>query len=262
MTVCPSFLAMHSVSYRVPRQHTLILNNISLNLCAGERVGLIGASGSGKTTLLSLLLALIPATQGDIYCQQRPLRPTSVRKLRWYRRLVQYVPQDPAASLNPFMTVRETLSEPLRYLAMTRPDEALIHAALKQVQLDPALANRAVSTLSGGQAQRVAIARAMGLQPAFLLADEPVSGLDMPLREEMTTMLARLADESGMGILMVSHDISSVAALCSRTLVMDKGQIIEDSPTSRLLISPAHAETRRLIAAIPRVSVSNLDEKD
>lgn len=252
------FLTMDGVSYRPPYTAQPLLHDITLHMQAGERIGLVGRSGSGKSTLLNLLLALAPTTQGSICCLQQPVRPGSVRSLRDYRRRVQYIPQDPATSLHPQMRVSDLLLEPLRRLGHERDPARRIAEVLDQVGLAGSIAHQCAGQLSGGQAQRVAIARAIILRPDFLLADEPLSSLDLPLREQITALFAHLAAETGMGMLMVSHDMACVAALCPRMVVLEQGQIVEDRPTAQLLAGPAHPCTRALLAAVPRLTAPRL----
>ncbi|MFJ3355666.1 ABC transporter ATP-binding protein [Serratia liquefaciens] len=227
------------------------LQPTDLNLYSAQRVGLVGCSGAGKSTLLKLLLALEAADAGHILCQGEEIRPAPVHRLRWYRRLVQYVPQDAHASLNPRHRVVELITAPLRQLGPRQDWGIAAERALRQVELDESLLYVRAGQLSGGQAQRVALARAIALKPRFLLADEPVSGLDLPLRQQIIALLDQIARQQNMGMLLVSHDISLVAALCQRTLVMASGVIVEDRPTHELLHAPRHSATRRLIDAIP-----------
>lgn len=227
------------------------LKPTDLNLYPEDRVGLVGCSGAGKSTLLKLLLALEAPDTGHIMCQGEEIRPAPVHRLRWYRRLVQYVPQDAHASLNPRHTVAELITAPLRQLTPPQDWGIAAERALRQVELDEGLLYARPGQLSGGQAQRVALARAIALKPRFLLADEPVSGLDLPLRQQIIALLDQIARRQNMGMLLVSHDISLVAALCQRTLVMAAGVIVEDRPTHELLHTPRHSATRDLIGAIP-----------
>lgn len=227
------------------------LQHVSLDLHAGERVALVGASGCGKSTLLKILLALESPIQGTVHCQGREVRPDRVSRLRWYRRLVQYIPQDPAGSLAPHASVFALIAEPLRQLGMTENLKQTVCEVLEQVDLPLTLLHQRAESLSGGQAQRVAIARAIALRPAFLLADEPVSGLDLPLRQQITTLLDTLSRRHGMGLLLVSHDLSVVAALCQRVLVMYNGSLVEDRPLPELLAEPFHFHTQALLAAVP-----------
>lgn len=230
-----------------------VMNNIDLTLYPGERVGLVGLSGSGKTTLLRSLLAIEAPDSGTITCQQRDVRPASSAKLRWYRQAVQYIPQDPASSLDPRMSVRALVAEPLIRLQVDCDPGERAREVLEQVGLDAQFLDRQPHELSGGQAQRVAIARAIATRPRFLLADEPLSGLDLPVRAQVISVLKKLCDESGTGLLMVSHDLSVVANLCQRTLVMDDGNIVEDRPTAALWRHPRHPVTIALINAVSQL---------
>lgn len=235
------------------RERKQIMNNIDLTLYSGERVGLVGLSGSGKTTLLRSLLAIEAPDSGSISCQQRDVRPTATAKLRWFRRLVQYIPQDPASSLDPRMSVRALVQEPLIRLRVDcNPDERT-REVLEQVGLGGQFLDRHPHELSGGQAQRVAIARAIATRPRFLLADEPLSGLDLPIRAQVINVLKQLCDENGTGLLMVSHDLAVVTNLCQRTLVMDDGRIVEDRPTAALWRHPRHPVTLALINAVSQL---------
>lgn len=239
-----------------------IFHDLSLNMQQHERVGLVGASGCGKSTLLKTLLALEAPERGAVYCDGNLIKPGSVRSLIWYRRRVQYIPQDPAGSLAPRQRVADLLIEPLKRL---RPDEnghvsenhsAHLREVMDQVGLSATLLNKIAGQLSGGQAQRVALARALMVRPEFLLADEPVSGLDLPLREQIKALLAQVTEQNKMGLLMVSHDISMLAGLCDRMLIMDNGRIIEDRPTVDVLASPQQPHTTRLLRAVPSLAAS------
>ncbi|WP_409159382.1 ABC transporter ATP-binding protein [Pectobacterium sp. B2J-2] len=251
---------------RLPWQKTnpasAIFHDLSLNLQQHERVGLVGASGCGKSTLLKTLLALEAPESGAVYCDGNLIKPGSVRSLLWYRRRVQYIPQDPAGSLAPRQRVADLLIEPLKRLRPTEnthsseKNAARLRDVMDQVGLSTVLLDKVAGQLSGGQAQRVALARALMVRPEFLLADEPVSGLDLPLREQIKALLQQVTEQNKMGLLMVSHDISMLAGLCDRMLVMDNGRIIEDRPTVDVLASPQQAHTARLLQAVPALSTS------
>lgn len=234
-------------------QRRPVLRDVNLQVDGGRRVGLVGSSGSGKTTLLRCLLALDATDSGEVSCDGRLVAPAPVRSLRWFRRLVQYVPQDPASSLNPRMSVAELVAEPLRRLAVPGHHPTLVAEALAKVELSRELVDRRVGELSGGQGQRVALARAVVTRPAVLLADEPVSGLDLPLRNQVLAVLAQLSAEHGTGIVLVSHDLSAVAQLCERVVVLHEGRVVEDRPTPDLLHDPWHPASLALLAAVPRL---------
>ncbi len=247
-----------SRSYTTPRRSLFrpgtphrALADVSLSLQPGERVGLVGMSGSGKSTLLRALLAIEQPDEGEVRCQCKTVAPASVAALRWYRRAVQYIPQDPAASLDPRMSVEALVTEPLIRLHVDCDLVQRAREALDQVGLDRRFLARRPHELSGGQAQRVAIARAIATRPAFLLADEPVSGLDLPIRQQVVAVFESLSRTTGAGLLIVSHDLAVFAALCERTVVMHEGRIVEDRPTADLLGEPRHSHTRELIAAVP-----------
>ncbi|MDV8149761.1 ABC transporter ATP-binding protein [Arthrobacter sp. B10-11] len=227
------------------------LNDVSLAVPSGSSIGLVGSSGAGKSTLLRTLLALEKPGNGTVEIAGCPVRPGSASSLRWYRRLVQYVPQNPAGSLDPRMNVEDLLTEPLRQLCVDGHHAVMIRTALERVGLDDSLLRRRPAELSGGQNQRVAIARALVPAPQILLADEPVSGLDLPLRNSALSLLRELVHRDGLGLLFVSHDLSAVAGLCSRTVVLAAGRIVEQGPTRELFSAPQHPCTRELIESIP-----------
>ncbi|HMQ65495.1 MAG TPA: ATP-binding cassette domain-containing protein [Arachnia sp.] len=239
------------------RRRTLTaLRPTQLRIEPGERVGIVGVSGSGKTTMLRLMLAIEGSDTGVVRCESNEVAPASVRKLKWYRRKVQYVPQDPASTLHPLMTVGQLVEEPLVRLGVPGDHREMVHEALHAVNLDDSFLHRRANELSGGQAQRLALARAIATRPDFLLADEPVSGLDLPMREQIVALLRRISEERGTGIAVVSHDLSMIASLCERTVVMYGGEIVEDRPTRELLVDPAHARTRELLDAIPTLHMA------
>ncbi len=237
------------------REMKTALHSTSLTIGAGERVGIVGVSGSGKTTLLRLMLALDTTDTGAVTCQGKEVYPAEVKQLKWYRRKVQYVPQDPASTLDPLMTVRKLVREPLVRLGVPGDHDEMVREALTSVGLDEKFMNRRANELSGGQAQRLAIARAIATRPDFLLADEPVSGLDLPMRESIVALMRNVSEERGTGIVVVSHDLSMVASLCERTVVMHAGEIVEDRPTKQLLTEPRHERTRELLDAIPTLHI-------
>ncbi len=220
-----------------------------LTVPSGRGVGLVGSSGSGKSTLLRTLLAMESPDSGSVVLRDRMIRQGSLTSLRWFRREVQYVPQDPASSLDPRMTVEQLLREPLVCLSIGGNHSEQIRDALRRVELPEATFERRPAELSGGQNQRVAIARALVVRPAILIADEPVSGLDLPLRHQVLDVLHMLIKDQGLGLLLVSHDLDAVASVCTRTAVLAEGRIVEEGPTGQILNDARHPATRELNAA-------------
>ncbi len=240
-------------SHHSTRGSVTALAGVDLTLDAGERVGIVGASGSGKSTLLRTLLALETPDSGHVSYAGRPVLPGPARRLRWFRREVQYVPQDPAGSLDPRRTVGALVAEPLRRLGVDGDHRARVTEVLAAVGLDGRFLDRRPGELSGGQCQRVAIARALAPGARVLLADEPVSGLDLPLRRQVLDVLGEVGERLGTAMLVVTHDLSVVSRLCHRCVVLSAGRVVEDAPTGELLSAPRHEDTRRLLAGVPRL---------
>ncbi|WP_284755431.1 dipeptide/oligopeptide/nickel ABC transporter ATP-binding protein [Arthrobacter sp. efr-133-R2A-120] len=225
------------------------LQDVSLSIAMGDSIGLVGGSGAGKSTLLRILLALEKPDAGTVTFNDAPVVPGPAPSLRWYRRAVQYIPQNPAASLDPGMNVERLLLEPLRQLRIDGDHRRMILDALQRVDLDPGMLTRRPRELSGGQKQRVAIARALVPAPIFLLADEPVSGLDLPLRNTVLALIEQLVHRDGLGLLFVSHDLAAVARLCSQTLVLSGGRIVEQGSTAAVYAKPQTVEAKELVTA-------------
>lgn len=257
------FLVLNALnySYRTAKKKHTIIDSLSLSIGQQERVGLVGESGSGKSTLLKLILGLAAPQTGQIHCAGMPIIHSPWQTLKNYRRLVQYIPQDPHTALPPTQTVAKLLAEPLKRLAVGKPCQAALERAVKQVELPVSILYKKAGELSGGQAQRIALARALIIQPKFLLADEPTSGLDLPLREQIKSLLKRVCHENQMGLLVVTHDISLVSDLCERMLVMHQGQIIEDGATGEVIASPVHLYSQKLIEAVPRIDFHHLHDQ-
>ncbi|SFN31294.1 peptide/nickel transport system ATP-binding protein [Pseudonocardia ammonioxydans] len=225
------------------------LDGVDLALGAGERVGLAGPSGAGKSSLLRILLGLDRPDRGAVTVAGRPIGAGPVRAQRWFRRTVQYVPQDPATSLNPRMTVHDLVAEPLHRLDVPGDPAAAVRAALDRVGLAAGLAGRRPGELSGGQAQRAALARALVVRPRLLLADEPVGGLDPVLRDHVVDLLDTTCERSGAGLLLIAHDLDVLGALCSRLVVLHAGRVVEDGPTADVTARPGHPVTAELVEA-------------
>ncbi|MDV7090229.1 ABC transporter ATP-binding protein [Rhodococcus opacus] len=229
------------------------LDGVDLEVRPGTRTAVVGESGSGKTTLLRMLLALDRPDAGSVELDSAAVAPGSARSLRWFRRRVQYIPQDPATSLDPRRSVVDLVATPLRLLGLGGDHSALARNALAAVGLDQKFFERRPSELSGGQNQRVAIARAVACEPDYLLADEPVSGLDLDLREQVLTVLDDLSARTSTALLVVTHDLSVVARLCGDISVMCDGRIVETGKSADVLTTPAHPHTRALLDAVPRL---------
>ena len=233
-----------------------VLDRISLAVRPGEVVGVVGESGSGKTTLARTVLRAIAPSEGRVWIAGTDVTHLRGRTLRTWRRsgTVQYVFQDPLRSLDPGLPVGESIVEGLRIARVPRADATLQReAALQAVGLDEDLIRRLPSGLSGGQRQRAAIARALVVEPRLLVLDEPVSALDAASRDRVVQALIALRDRRGsdLAMLVISHDIGSLAAMSDRLVVLNQGQIIEDGPTRRVVAEPQHPYTRRLIESVP-----------
>lgn len=216
-------------------------------------MGLVGESGCGKSTLARAVLRLIEPTEGEVLLQGKPIIGLSPAALRSLRAEAQMVFQDPFASLNPRMSVRDLITEPARIAGRIRPQEArdLAVDLLGKVGLEPGVADRYPHQFSGGQRQRLCIARALSVQPALIVADEPVSALDVSVARQVTDLMADVLAREGMALLFISHDMAVVERVSHRIAVMQAGRIVETGPTAQVLANPAHPYARRLLAAVP-----------
>ncbi len=221
----------------------------------GETVGLVGESGSGKSTLGRVMLGLTPATSGAVVFDGKPLESLSADELRRQRRRMQIVFQDPFGSLDPRRRVGAQIADGLAIheLAGASERNARVAALLTKVGLDPSHAKRFPHEFSGGQRQRIGIARALATTPEFLVADEPVSALDVSIQAQIVQLLISLQAELGLAMLFISHDLSIVRHLCHRVMVMYLGRVVEEGPAQKLFAAPAHPYSRALISATPKL---------
>jgi peptide/nickel transport system ATP-binding protein len=236
-----------SKRYRLPRTsllrpaaHVTAVEGVSLRLREGESVGVVGESGSGKTTLVRLLLGLERPDEGRVAYRGGSLR-----------REVQVVFQDPVSALDPRMRVRDLILEPVRVLRLPEAGAARAREMLEAVGLPAAAAHRYPHEFSGGQRQRIAIARALAPRPRVLLADEPVSALDVSVRAQILNLLEDLRVGFDLTLVLVSHDLSVVRQMCDRVLVMYRGQVVEEGETRALFRAPRHPYTRALLDSVP-----------
>lgn len=243
------------VEYPDGGRRVTAVDGVSFELARGETLGLVGESGCGKSSLARTLLRLQPATAGRVEFDGADLAVLRPEPLRRLRRSMQYVFQDSAGSLNPRMQVRKLVAETLRAHDVPKAQHVeLVERALTRVGLRPEVTDRYPHQLSGGQRQRVNIARALVIEPSLLVADEPVSALDVSVQSQVLNLLLDLKSEMQLTCMFVSHNLAVVAYLCDRIAVMYLGRIVEIGPTDELIRNPAHPYTRALLAAVPSVA--------
>ncbi len=229
------------------------VRNVDLSIKPGESTGLVGESGCGKSTLARCAIRLLEPEAGSILFEGTDLSRLSGPELRKIRRNFQMIFQDPAASLDPRLTVAAAIAEPLEAHRLgTRRERGLRVAELMEsVALDPGLADRRPAMLSGGQQQRVVIARALALRPRLLIADEPVSALDASVQVQILNLLADLQRRLGIALMMISHSLAVVHYMCSHIRVMYLGKIVEESAAEPFFRGPQHPYSRLLLACMP-----------
>lgn len=229
------------------------VDGVNLALKRGEVLGLVGESGCGKSTLARTIMQLVPTTGGTVVLEGRNLTGCSVDEMTVVRRDLQMVFQDPYASLNPRMTVFATLAEPLLVHGVCKGDEvvARVTELMKTVGLAPRFMQKYPHEFSGGQRQRIAIARALALRPKIIIADEPVSALDVSIQAQILNLLSQLVRKMGLSLVFIAHDLSVVRHISDRVAVMYLGKIVELGPAAEVIDHPQHPYTRALVSAIP-----------
>lgn len=244
---------------RLVRVYTLVraVNGVSFDIGQGETLSVVGESGCGKSTLARTVIGLYPPESGEIYYRGERIDNLSPAKMLAYRTKMQMVFQDPYASLNPRMTVRQTLEEPVRFHKKVQGSNSAIKdrvaEVMKQVGVDPAWAERYPHEFSGGQRQRISIARALVVDPEFIIADEPISALDVSIQAQILNLLMDAQEQRRLTYMFISHDLSVVRHISTRVAVMYLGAVCELSPTEILFSTPRHPYTRALLSAIPRL---------
>jgi peptide/nickel transport system ATP-binding protein len=246
-----------SVRFAVRGETVRAVDHVDLRCNAGEIVALVGQSGSGKTTLARTILGLQRQTSGDVLFRGAPLG-RGRRALKDYRRQVQFVLQDPTASLNPKHSVYDAVAEGPRLHSLPGDERERVSRALRGAELSPpeSFFSAIPQELSGGQRQRVVIAGALALDPSFLVADEPVASLDASARGEILALFMRLKYELGLGALIITHDLGLAWNIADRVVVMRQGVIVEEGPVEEVLLAPKHEYTQQLLSVVPSALVA------
>jgi len=243
---------------RIVRRRTVVkaLNEVSLTIKPQETIGIVGESGCGKSTLARVVLGLYPPNSGEIYYQNSRIDNLTPQKMLPFRSKMQMIFQDPYASLNPRMTVQKTLEEPVTFHNKSITSQEIkdrIAEVMMQVGVEPSWATRYPHEFSGGQRQRISIARALMVDPEFIVADEPVSALDVSIQAQILNLLMEAQEKRGLTYMFITHDLSVVEHICSRVAVMYLGTICELAATKELFKSPRHPYTQALLSAIPEL---------
>ncbi|MFX0538626.1 ATP-binding cassette domain-containing protein [Ornithinimicrobium sp. Y1847] len=238
-------------SLRQPAPVVHAVRDVSATIGRGERFGIVGESGSGKSTLLKLICGLDRPTSGEVYVEGRPIHDQSPRRLGWLRERLQLVFQDPMSSLDPRMRVRDIVAEPLVAQGKRSGNKDRVVELLERVGLSAEAADRYPHQFSGGQRQRISVARALAPDPHILVADEPVSALDVSVRAQVLNLIDEVVEGFDLTLIFVSHDLSVVRHVCDRVAVMRQGEFVEVAPTEDLFDAPQHEYTRSLLAAVP-----------
>ncbi|MEL0622328.1 oligopeptide/dipeptide ABC transporter ATP-binding protein [Marinomonas arenicola] len=232
------------------------LNGVNLTINQGETLCVVGETGCGKSTLARVLMGLTPASSGEVHYQDQRIDHLNDRQRMLFRRRMQMVFQNPYASLNPRMTVYQTLSEPISFhnpqLSASQVDEK-IHALLESVGISPSSMDNYPNEFSGGQRQRISLARALSVEPDFIIADEPLSALDVSVQAQVLNLMMDKQEERNLTYLFITHDLAVVEHFATRVAVMYLGRVCELASTRTLFSAPKHPYTKALLSAIPRL---------
>ena len=260
------FLELHDLNTHFPVHSGVLarktddtlkaVDGVNLSIRQGEILGLVGESGCGKSTLSRTIMQLIPATSGDVILENENLTTLPRREIRKRRLDFQMIFQDPYASLNPRMTVYSTLVEAIKQRHPRLKGDVLkrkVIALMNRVGLDERFMQKYPHEFSGGQRQRIAIARALAPEPKLIIADEPVSALDVSIQSQILNLLLDLRDDLGLTMIFISHDLSVVRYISDNIAVMYQGKIVEYGEAEEVFNTPRHAYTRKLLTAIPRI---------
>jgi len=249
--------------FETPRGMLHAVDDVSFMIDEGKTMGVVGESGCGKSTLGRMMIHLLDSTDGNIYFEGEDITFPTARKLRELREDMKIIFQDPYSSLNPRMTVEQTIMEPLtisgRYSRKEREEET--ERLMDMVGIDQRLRLSYPHELDGGRRQRVGIGRALGLNPKFIVCDEPVSALDVSIQAQVLNLLQDLQREYGLTYMFVTHDLSVVRHISDDICVMYLGQLVETSPSKELFKNPLHPYTQALISAVPSIDIHRKKER-
>jgi peptide/nickel transport system ATP-binding protein len=249
---------------RIVRRKTLVraVNDVSFDIGRKETVSVVGESGCGKSTLARCVIRLYPPDEGQVLYEGSRIDNLDRQHMKKYRTRMQMVFQDPYASLNPRMKVRQALEEPIRFHRRNLTDAEVrdrVAEIMLQVGVDPDWQDRYPHEFSGGQRQRISLARALAVDPEFIVADEPIAALDVSIQAQILNLMMGLQQKRGLTYLFISHDLSVVRHISSRVAVMYLGTLCELAPTEELFSNPRHPYTQALLSAIPRIGRKGFD---